>query len=215
MLWLRVTELRNLWSEIRVSASNLSKRDIELKRLQNQQHNLEQFMNQVGTRTGLEFFRLLALFLSEFESVTEVLISECVTPVKTHLRTLAVWREQKIQPNLTFPIEHTPCAQVIQTGNLHHIANNLGAQFPHYEVGGAIGYLGYPIKNGNEDVIGHIAIFTQQPVHKDFPLIDVFPFISLRASAELQRHHADMARHLNNERWQLILDHAPIGGCLA
>jgi signal transduction histidine kinase len=110
-----------------------------------------------------------------------------------HARTLAFWKRDGFGENFEFDIADTPCKKVLH-GEVCHYRQQLQALFPRdkrladWE---AESYLGLPMLDRSNRVIGHIAILDDKPMDADSRAIDVLKIFACRAAAELKRQKAE------------------------
>ena len=151
----------------------------------------------IGTAsaTGNDFFPSLVRHMAKALRVRFAFITDCDD--QRHAKTLAVWKGETFGDDFEFDIADTPCEKVLH-GETCHYRDNLTALFPN-DTGladwGAESYLGVPMLDRDNRVIGHIAILDDKPMEHDPRAIDLVKIFAARAAAELKRQRAEMNLH--------------------
>jgi PAS domain S-box-containing protein len=164
--------------------------------------------------TGKEFFHSLVQNLAKGLGVRYSFVAECV-PVD-RARSLAFWMGDKAGPEFEYDMQGTPCLKVSQ-GQTCHYDHNLQDLFPNdkplVEMR-AESYLGVPLRDSENYVIGHLVIIDDKPMAGDPLLFSVMETFAARAGAELERTRAYeqlQRRHAESEeRFRDLFDEAPI-----
>jgi formate hydrogenlyase transcriptional activator len=154
----------------------------------------ERFRNiVVGTAsaTGNDFFPSLVRHTANALRVRYAFITDCAD--QKHARTLAFWKGDGFGENFEFEVAETPCMKVLQ-GEVCHYADRLQSSFPcdsSLAVWGAESYLGVPMVDLENRVIGHIAILDTKPMQHDPNAVDLLRIFAARGAAELKRQRAE------------------------
>jgi PAS domain S-box-containing protein len=147
----------------------------------------------IGTAsaTGNDFFPSLVRHMASALRVRFAFITDCDD--QKHAKALAVWKGESFGENFEFDIADTPCEKVLH-GEVCHYEDNLTELFP-LDTGlaewGAESYLGVPMLDQNNRVIGHIAILDDKPMEDDPRAVDLVKIFAARAAAELKRQRAE------------------------
>jgi formate hydrogenlyase transcriptional activator len=147
----------------------------------------------IGTAsaTGSDFFPSLVRHMASALRVRFAFITDCDD--QKHAKALAVWKGESFGETFEFDIADTPCEKVLH-GEICHYKDNLCQLFPR-DTGlaewGAESYLGVPMLDRNNRVIGHIAILDDKPMEHDPRAIDLVKVFAARAAAELKRQRAE------------------------
>jgi formate hydrogenlyase transcriptional activator len=110
-----------------------------------------------------------------------------------HAKALAFWEGDRFGESFEFDVEGTPCLKVVQ-GEVCHYRDGLVQLFPADKPLadlGARSYLGVPMLDQDNRVIGHIAIIDDKPMERDERAIDLVRIFAARAAAELKRQRAE------------------------
>lgn len=154
---------------------------------------------------GDAFFQLLVEHLSKATGIPNAFVAEFVPP--HHARSLASWSKGALQPNAEWDIRGNPCEHVL-SGGLCHFPTGVERDFPK-EVG-IESYLGVPLLDVGGEVLGHLAVFSDQPMPAEPQLLMVFKIFAARVTTELQRLRAEQRVMESEERLRDLFEQAPI-----
>jgi PAS domain S-box-containing protein len=143
--------------------------------------------------TGSDFFHSLVQHLAQALGARYALVTTCDD--QKHARTLAFWKGDRFGENFDFHIADTPCEKVLH-GEVCHFRQGLQGRFPLDKFltdWKADSYLGVPMLDRGNRVIGHIAILDTKPMEADSRTIDLLKIFASRAAAELKRQKAEDA----------------------
>ncbi len=158
---------------------------------------LRLILEGTASATGDEFFRLLVKYLA---TVLEVRYSFIATFAKdqSKIRTLAFWEGDGWRDNFEYPLDVSPCAEVIK-GELIHYPEQVRAHFPKDRdliCLQAESYLGVPLIDPDSGThLGHLAVMDTRPLPSRQRSLMVFRIFAQRATAELLRQQAERRRH--------------------
>ena len=146
----------------------------------------------VGTAatTGSDFFQSLVQHMAQALRARYAFVSTCDD--RKHARTLAFWKGDGFGQNFEFDIADTPCEKVLHGEVCYY--RELQGLFPRDKLLAdwqAESYLGLPMLDGSNRVIGHIAILDDKPMDADSRAIDLLKIFASRAAAELKRQKAE------------------------
>jgi PAS domain S-box-containing protein len=147
----------------------------------------------VGTAatTGSDFFQSLVQHMAQALRARYAFVTTCDD--QKHARTLAFWKGDGFGENFEFDTADTPCEKVLH-GELCHYPQGLQGLFPLDKILAdwqAESYLGLPMLDRSNRVIGHIAILDDKPMEADLRAIDLLKIFASRAAAELKRQRAE------------------------
>ena len=151
----------------------------------------------VGTAssTGNDFFPSLVKHMAAALRVRYAFVTACDDG--RHAKALAFWEGDRFGETFEFDVEGTPCLKVVQ-GEVCHYRDGLVQLFPldtPLADMGARSYLGVPMLDQRDRVIGHIAIIDDKPMERDGRAIDLVKIFAARAAAELKRQRAETELH--------------------
>jgi PAS domain S-box-containing protein len=175
---------------------------------------LQAIIRGTATSTGKEFFRALVENLANGLGVRYSFVAECV-PID-RARSLAFWMGDKAGPDFEYDLHGTPCLTVSR-GRMCHYDRNLRDLFPEDKPLAdlqAESYLGVPLRDPSNYVIGHLVIMDDKPMEADPLLFSVLETFASRAGAELERmrayEHLERRHAESEERFRDLFDEAPI-----
>ena len=183
------------WWDVMVSpiydAKGNPERLLAISRDITEQHLAEQTFRSivVGTAssTGKDFFPSLVRHMAAALQVRYAFITECDDGM--HAKALAFWNGNEFGENFEFDIAATPCMRVLE-GEVCHYREGIQEMFP-LDAGlgrwNAHSYLGVPMLDEMDRVIGHIALLDDKPMNRDERAIDLVKIFAARAAAELKQ----------------------------
>jgi PAS domain S-box-containing protein len=147
----------------------------------------------VGTAatTGSDFFQSLVQHVAQALRARYAFVTACDD--QKHARSLAFWKGDGFGEDFDFDIADTPCEKVLH-GEVCHYREGLQGLFPLDKLLAdwqAESYLGVPMLDRSNRVIGHIAILDDKPMEADLRAIDLLKIFASRAAAELKRQKAE------------------------
>jgi PAS domain S-box-containing protein len=111
------------------------------------------------------------------------------------IRTLAFWKGDGYMDPVEYPLEGTPCEDVI-AGKTSHYAKDVQKMFPRDHdlvTMGVTSYLAVPLKDPRGAVLGHLAAMDVQPMLLTTEEIDVFKLFGERAGVEIHRQVMELS----------------------
>lgn len=150
-------------------------------------------IEKTSSVTGKDFFRTLVKNIAEILGVNYVFISKCLNTELTRVRTLAFWEKDKYGNEIEYELDGTPCKKVI-SGEFCCYEDNVISLYPSDEElkkYDSKSYLGLPIYDSKNLVVGHLAVFHNESfrnISNYFSLLQIF---ALRAGSELERLEAE------------------------
>lgn len=154
----------------------------------------ERFRNIVsGTASavGSDFFSSLVRHTATALHVRYAFLTDYAND--EHARTLSFWKGGAFGENFEFELSDTPCSKVLQ-GEVCHYSDGLRQLFPrnrYLDQWGAESYLGVPMFDRENRVIGHIAILDDKRMEVDAAAMDMVRIFAARAAAEISRQKAE------------------------
>jgi len=147
----------------------------------------------VGTAAtiGSDFFQSLVQHVAQALHARYAFVTACDD--QKHARSLAFWKGDHLGKNFDFDIADTPCQKVLR-GEVCHYRQGLQGLFPFDKFlpdWRAESYLGVPMLDSSNRVIGHIAILDDKAMEADSRAIDLLKIFASRAAAELKRQRAE------------------------
>src|SRR6266567_7591237 len=187
-------------------------RDVtQWKRAENLLHAI---VDGTSTATGDAYFRSLLQRLARGLGVRYAFVAECLS--NSRARSLAFWHNDTFADNFEYDLRGTPCLKVTE-GQTCHYERNLQNLFPEdkplVEMR-AESYLGVPLRDSTQCIIGHLVIIDDKPLARDPLVLSVMETFASRAGVELERMRAFDILHRQHqeseERFRDLFDEAPI-----
>jgi signal transduction histidine kinase len=198
----RVQVIRILAAQTAISLAStrlLERMRAEMTERQRAEQQLRAIDQGLATTTGSDFFRVLVRNVAQALQVRYAFVAECLHldgadgPAGGIARARAFWCGDDFGPSFEYKLTGTPCLQVIE-GGVCHFANDLQRRFPE-DVGlvrwQAESYVGMPLLDASEKVIGHLVVIDTQPMPDSTLAVALLRLSAGRAGAELQRLKAD------------------------
>jgi PAS domain S-box-containing protein len=177
-------------------------------RMQDENAILRSILEGTATVTGKHFFRALVENLATAVKAHSAWVTEYV-PATRQLHALAFWSNGQISEDFFIDIDGTPCEKVIESTEIIHYPNNILRLYPQdmlLKEFTAQSYLGAPLLNDAGRVLGNLAVFDTHPMPEEPHLLAVFKIFAARASAELQRLHAEANVYKSEEKFRRIIE---------
>lgn len=134
-----------------------------------------------------DFFQTLVSHLADLLQVRNAFVTECVNRSLTRVRTLAFVQGRAFVENIEYDLAGTPCEGVMD-GAICYYPEQLSTFFP--TENNLTAYLGAPCYDSRGNLLGHLAVLNDKPLHcaaQDLAILELF---AARAGAELERKQA-------------------------
>ncbi|MDQ5909426.1 MAG: formate hydrogenlyase transcriptional activator, partial [Pseudomonadota bacterium] len=171
---------------------------------------LRAIVEGTATATGTKFFYALVRELALALNVRHAFVCELLES-RTRVRPLAFWFNGQFVDNTEFDLDGTPCEIVIR-GETVYYTHKVYEMFPRHPELKEIGiesYFGVPlVSESGKEMMGHLAVFHDQPLAKEFKGMALLKIFAARARVELERRRAEQALRTSEERLTSILSTA-------
>jgi PAS domain S-box-containing protein len=151
----------------------------------------------VANTTGIRFFQALAQQLSEAIGMESVLVGRYLREQHA-VSSLAYYSEGQHSSSFSYPLEGTPCAQVL-LGKLVCIENEACQTFAQDEFftqARIESYAGVPMYDTRGEVVGLLAGLSKQPLAQPEVVRAILSAFAARAAGELERMDAEQTLRL-------------------
>lgn len=148
---------------------------------------LVELLRGFATNDQCDFFHALVSHLADLLQVRNAFVTECVNRSLTRVRTLAFVQGRAFVENIEYDLAGTPCAGVMD-GAICYYPEQLSSFFPTENK--LTSYLGAPCYDSRGNLLGHLAVLNDKPMHcaaQDLAILELF---AARAGAELERKQA-------------------------
>jgi len=167
-------------------------------------------MEGTAAETGENFFKALVENLAKVLNIKGAWVTE-YKKEKRQLNSLAFWLDGKWVDEYRYDISGTPCEVVVEDKKLIHVSQNVIELYPDdpdLRPQGAVSYIGVPLLDLDNCVLGHLAVFDTKPLPEESWINSVFRIFAARASAELQRLRAEDDLREREEKLSRLVDSA-------
>src|SRR5262245_23996324 len=154
---------------------------------------LRTILEGTATETGEQFFKALVRNLAAALNTHGAWVTEYF-PESRRLKALAFWMENQWLDGWEMVIDGTPCERVINERCLVHIPDNLLNIYwddPDVRATGAASYMGMPLLDLDNKILGHLAVLDKRPMPQEPRAQALFQIFAGRAGAELRRLRAE------------------------
>ncbi|PHS70606.1 MAG: diguanylate cyclase [Methylophaga sp.] len=151
-----------------------------------------QALAESGTQAENDIFKTIVRQLALSNDMRYAFLA-IVNAVHTHATTIALWADGQFIDNITYELKDTPCANVAQVGACFY-PSNIQQLFPKDQMiveMQAESYIGVPLKNTQNKVLGLIAMLDDRPMTENRQTKDLLKSLAVRASIELENRAAD------------------------
>ncbi len=182
--------LETVSQQIEIAINN-AKQAESLKQSELLQHLAE----GTASVTGTDFFQSLVRGLASALSMRYAFVTQCTDATLTRVRTLAFWMGKDYGENVEYALAGTPCEGVI-AGDVCYYPKNIQSVFPKDKDLvdlNAESYLGIPIRDSWENILGHIAALDDKPLSDKPRGMTILQIFAARAAAEIERKRAEDA----------------------
>lgn len=153
-------------------------------------NNVQQVIEAVSNTYGDDFFNAITLSLHEIINADYTFIALLDKEAYVS-RTIALVAKGQIVDNFEYPLTGTPCADVADD-SICYYKDKVCAQFPDDQLLVDMkieAYLGTPLHNSKQEVMGLIVALYEQPLPSDEEVVTLFQIFSGRIAAELERRN--------------------------
>lgn len=161
----------------------------------------------VSSAQGDQVFQELTRYLATILGVQMALIGRLTERAPRTIRTLGIYGSGDYQENIEYPLDITPCRDVMR-GNFSIVARNVAQLFPddHYLPRNAVGYAGYPLMDAAGHPAGVIAVTTREPIADADLYESVLKIFAVRAAAEIGRRAHEEALAASEANYRGIFE---------
>ena len=175
----------------------------------NEDAALRAILEGTAPKTGQSFFAALVKSLATVTNTWGAWVTEYI-PESRRLRAFAFWLGGELMPAFEHAIDGTACAIVIDERRLVHYADNVFELFPEdyapeMKNAGIVSYMGVPLLDSDDNVLGHLAIVDTRHMPKEPRAVAILQIFAARAAAELQRLRVESALRERNFQLEKVL----------
>ena len=173
---------------------------------------LRSILEVTAPETGTRFFETLVRSLARALGTQGAWVTEYL-PEHRRLRALAFWLDGRFV-DWERTIDGSPCEVVVREQRLVHIPEHASLLFPgdpDIQKHNVSSYLGVPLKDSADAIMGHLAVIDTRPLPRDDRALSLFRIFADRAAAELRRVRAEQGLREREERLARIFGGAMDG----
>lgn len=171
---------------------------------------LRRVLEGTANETGERFFAALVENLAQVLKTDGAWVTEYF-PETRRLRALAFWMDGGWVKDYDVDISGSPCEQVINSVRLVHIPDRLLQLFPdrpEVKESGAASYMGMPLLDADQRILGHLAVVDRRPLPAEPRVLALFRIFAARAAAELRRLRAQARVREREEKLRGLFESA-------
>ncbi|HYW19837.1 MAG TPA: GAF domain-containing protein [Nodularia sp. (in: cyanobacteria)] len=170
---------------------------------------LQTIVSGTASVAGDDFFPALVHNLATALGVSYAIVSETVDDSLQKLRIINFWQVDHLADNFEYELINTPCENVVQKNMLCGYSNGLLELFPQnllLEKLDAKSYIGVPLVDVNQNVIGNLCIMDVKPLEASDRTKALLQVFAARASTELQRKWAEEEKNRAYEQLEFRVE---------
>ncbi|MFQ5542447.1 MAG: sigma 54-interacting transcriptional regulator, partial [Candidatus Binatia bacterium] len=171
---------------------------------------LRSILEGTATETGERFFVALVENLAKALNTHGAWVTEYSRECR-RLRALAFWLGGQWIHDYEYDITGTPCEKVVESTDVIHYPDNVLELFPNdrdLAETGAVSFMGVPLMDTDERILGHLAVLDTRPMPEDPKGMALIRVFAARAAAELQRIRAESEVREREEKLGRLVDSA-------
>ena len=171
---------------------------------------LRRVLEGTAGETGKRFFAALVTNLAQVLKTDGAWVTEYF-PETRRLRALAFWMDGGWIKDYDVDITGSPCERVIDSVQLVHFPDRLLQLFPdrpEVKESGVTSYMGMPLLDGDQKILGHVAVVDRRPMPAEPRVRALFRIFAARAAAELRRLRAQVQLQEREEKLRRLFESA-------
>jgi PAS domain S-box-containing protein len=171
---------------------------------------IHHLLERTSAETGDKFLRALVRAAAQAMNVAGVWVTE-YQPERGVLRAMAFWWNDHHVEDYEYPIQGTPCEQVIESKCLIHYPERVIELFPDdtdLVKLSAVSYAGVPLLGPDGTLLGHLSALDTKPFKLTDDVESVFRFFAARAAAEIVRLQAESTLRDSEKRFSRLFESA-------
>ncbi len=171
---------------------------------------LKLLLAETAAETGEQFFRELVKNLVKVLGVKGAWVTEFLEKAN-RLNALAFYLDQDFVPHYEYDIKGTPCESVIKEKDFFHVPEkviNLFPDDPDLKPLDAVSYMGIPLLDIDNTILGHLAVLDSKKMPAKSKTIALFKIFAVRAAAELRRLRAESEVREKEQKLSRLIDSA-------
>jgi len=162
----------------------------------------------VSSAKGDAVFQELTRYLAVILNVDLALIGRLTDKSPRAIGTLGVFGGGAYHENFEYPLDITPCGKVVD-GAFSIVPCDVVKEYPRDTMlaeMGAVGYAGFPLKDGDGNAAGVIAVVSRKPLGDPHLIESVLKIFAVRAGAEIERRDHEQGLRKSESQYRAIFD---------
>ncbi len=179
----------------------------------NENSAIRRILEGTATATGDRFFDALVVNLAAALDTYGAWVTEYL-PRTRQLRAISLWMGGRLTHDFIYDITGTACETVLTSRELIHLPDNVLGLYPdddHARDLEAVSYLGIPLMDDDDTILGHLSVLDRQPMPEQAQQQNIFRIFAARAAAELQRLRAEANVRASEDKYRRIVETAGEG----
>ncbi|MGB7315832.1 MAG: PAS domain-containing protein, partial [Nodosilinea sp.] len=167
----------------------------DLTQVKRQEESLRLIVEGTAAKTGHDFFESLVRYLANILQVRNAIVTQRLQADQDRVSTLAVWQDGRLGDRREYSLVGTPCERVV-AGELVYVPQRVQALYPDSTELAALqatSFLGIPLVDAADQVIGHLVVIDDKPMVEDHTRELILRIFAARAAAELERQQTEDA----------------------
>ena len=172
----------------------------------------------VATVTGAAFFDALVQHFARVLDVDYVYIGLVEGDAPQMMRTIATFAHGQIVDNLEYPLQDTPCREIIEQRKICCYPRNVQAQFPRTPLLKSLNvesYVAIPFFDSSGTPLGLLGVMDSKPMENMQLAESLLTIFGLRVATELERQQTDAALRKSEEKYRNLFNSMDEGYFLA
>lgn len=171
---------------------------------------LRSLVEGTASETGSRFFHAVVKNFCQALGTHGAWITEYLPKVQ-RLRSLAFWLGNDFVDHYEYDIIGTPCEAALKNKTFLHVPDNVIELFPSdpdlVDLG-AVSYMGFPLLDPDNNVLGNIAVVDTKTMPESYRNLALFQIFAARSTAEILRLKAETQNQIHKEKLEGIFDGA-------
>ncbi|WP_455204387.1 ATP-binding protein [Kaarinaea lacus] len=162
----------------------------------------------VAVETGDGYFQKLVANLADLFQTRYAFVGVLDTTNTQSVRTIAVYADGKLAPNISYELEGTPCEKVVGQHTCI-VEDDVQQMFPQdllLNEMGAESYIGTPLFNSTGEPVGLIVLIDSRPLCNPDQMKVIMEIVAARTAAELERSKAEELLRQQRSRLEEIVE---------
>ena len=169
---------------------------------------LREIAEGTAATIGQDFFSSLVQHVAQALNVYIAFVTECTDGSNTRARELASWEGEGFIKLTEYDVSGLPCERVME-GQICFIPQ-MAAHYPNEYARGIESYIGLPLLDSSNQVIGHLVVEDTKPMGDEAPGRWVLKIFASRAAAELERQRTERDLRASEERYRMLFEDNPL-----